>query len=249
MVAWTSELARVTLFPKGPVGLSPGTWKAVLGAEPDSTTRHRTLLVEAGPVDDLIFVAQRSSDRIDLLLSSRPEIVPLAGHPTEKLQVSIPLPRLLSEHVKRIGAWLSLGTEGPFKRIALGGVGHFPVASISEGNTTLKDRFLPFLDIGDAADLFYQVNRRRPSAKVQGVSLNRLSKWSVITGQSVFLPLGISAEIATLEREPPQHMVRVEVDLSTAPEESRTFAGAEATVVLDEFLALGCEILEKGDVP
>jgi hypothetical protein len=107
---------------------------------------------------------------------------------------------------------------------------------------------LPAIDIDtkNSSDLLYQINRPKPSTVVDGLKLNRLSKWGVLRAR-VVLQSGTSEPV----KYPPigeRFATRLEIDLNTAAERDEDLPRKLQAALLDELVKEGNEIAGKGDV-
>jgi len=103
------------------------------------------------------------------------------------------------------------------------------------------------VDAKGSSDFLYQINRWRPSQR-RGVTINRLSKWTV----SRIVHTRLMAAGGTLTASPfvdLGHAVRAELDINTAPSENAALDQEGAAAMLDEQIALALEIAAKGDIP
>jgi hypothetical protein len=145
--------------------------------------------------------------------------------------------------------WLVLNPKLPIARLAWGAVLVLPVQSRVAGYDTLQ-AFLPSLTIDSAgsSELLYQINRSRISHVIPGLSINRLQKWSVTKlqrfgmavagGGSIQANIGMGAEGC-----------RLELDINSSPEYPGLIPAEFYGPLLEEFVLLGTEIAEQGDVP
>jgi hypothetical protein len=145
--------------------------------------------------------------------------------------------------------WLLLNPKLPITRLAWGAVLVLPVQSRVAGYDTLQ-AFLPSLTIDSAGstELLYQINRSRMSHVIPGLSINRLQKWSVARfqsfgmaiagGESIQANLGMGADGC-----------RLELDINSSPEYPGPLPAEFYGPLLEEFVHLGTEISEQGDVP
>ena len=143
--------------------------------------------------------------------------------------------------------WLAIAPE--IKRLAFGAVLLIPVSNRDEGYTTLS-RYLPFpLDL-EARNFTYQINRRRDSRLgLPGLEINRLSKWSCLERRMTQLQFVIGESAIASEDSPSNFAMRLEVDINTVPEYPKSLESGNLTGLFSEFIELGAEIAEKGDIP
>ena len=94
----------------------------------------------------------------------------------------------------------------------------------------------------------YQINRRRDSRLgIPGLEINRLLKWSCLERRTAQFVVGETATVS--EDSPSNFAVRLEVDINTAPEYSKSLEPGNLADLFGEFVDLGTEIAEKGDIP
>lgn len=110
-------------------------------------------------------------DRIDWTL------IPGAQEAHEGFLSVGPVAEALESFVPVVSKWLPLAP--PLRRLALGMVLHDRVNAVADGYGRLADLLPIKLDPIGSSDLAYQINRPRPSTAVPGLTINRLSKWSV----------------------------------------------------------------------
>src|SRR5262249_10353878 len=112
---------------------------------------------------------------------------------------------------KLIDKWLKMQTIPPITRLAFGAVLLQPVETRIKGYEVLAP-YLPALNLNNASDLVYQINRPRKSwGKIAELEINRLSKWAVLTYQAVVVPnlLGSPRQVGE------SYASHLELDIST----------------------------------
>ena len=136
----------------------------------------------------------------------------------------------------------------PVTRLALGAVLVKPVSDLDAGYTELS-RYLPGvkLDFQQATDFLYQINRFRPSSSVSGVVVNRLTKWAMSVSGSIGISLTPGSGVV-VPSGPPQYACRLELDINSAPS-ADSIDTVKVGDLFREFVDLGYEIAEKGDIP
>ncbi len=103
------------------------------------------------------------------------------------------------------------------------------------------------IDPDGSSDLFYQINRPRPSATpIEGLRINRLTKWSVQIAQRLTVTLGPDGVVARTIGE--EQACRLELDINTAPTFSGMLPVEHLEQLLREMIDLGREIAQQGDV-
>jgi hypothetical protein len=177
-----------------------------------------------------------------------------------------PVDVALDTLLRRIGSWLPKATS--CVRLAVGCSGHIFVANKDDGYRVLQ-KYLPTmqLDAIGSSDFSYQINRPRPSHVVaDGLIINRLSQWGVITMtlqtqaslasanvlQSTPPPLQPQPQPQTLPLQftmKPVLYARAITDVSTAAENSKDLPAEKIPELLSELCSLSVEIFGVGDVP
>jgi len=121
-----------------------------------------------------------------------------------------------------------------------------PVENRAAGYRNLS-RYLPAvrLDPEGSQDFYYQINRPRRSTVVDGLQINRLSKWSV--AQFVPITLMLTPQSVQSGVGAGEEACRIEVDVNTAPHGNAELPSARLPEVFGELVRLGEEIVSKGD--
>jgi hypothetical protein len=240
--AWRVESLRVTTFPSEVVSTDQlNWWDNFVGLPPETVvSRPKTGQYQAhGDFEGRRLVLQVQPGRIEWnmspILKADEETVPYLG----------PLPEVLASFLKVVTAWLPHAPA--LSRLGFGGVVVQPVADVRSGYLLLQ-QYLPALpmDPDGSSDLFYQINRPRPSGQVANLRMNRLSRWSVQVAQQVTLTLG-STDVVTRAFNL-QASCRLELDINTAPDFGILPATALGNLLL-ETIDLGREIASDGDIP
>ena len=239
---WLAENLRLTIFTTGtpdPVGLS-GSWKGVVDDEPDTVELKpkEHVLQESGSFREATLTFRHIPHRIDWILRPSGAILDTWDAIGTFADETPPFVELMKK-------WLAVSPE--ISRLAFGATLINLVRDHDEGYTKVSG-YLPFdVDLG-ARNFSYQINRRRASRLgVPGLEINRLSKWSCMARRTAHLSVG---DITMVDDSPPSRFaVRLEVDINTVPEYPESLTPGNLADLLDECVALGVEIAEKGDVP
>jgi hypothetical protein len=162
-----------------------------------------------------------------------------------------PMPDVIApfqEYARRI---LGAASCPQSERLAFGAVLLRQTPSREDGYRELQGYLHSLrLDPANCRDLFYQVNRQRPSAVVSGCPVNRLSKWSLAHIHNIQVVIEIGGRPPTTHQDGDMILaVRVELDINTAREFQGQFLPEQQHKVLAELLDMGLEISEKGDIP
>jgi len=243
-VAWQAETLRLTAFPFERLSDKPGWWKEIIGEEPESRiVRPRQQgLQEEGDFDRgrLRVIAQPA--RIDWLFTVREKGDESEG-PFDTLG---PLALAVQVFQPPIDRWLrEFAPE--IKRLGFGAILLAEVPSRADGYGTLQ-RFLPSVRLEeDSSDFIYQINRKRPTTTgIDGLEINRLSKWSVMLRTDMVLSFqGIAA---TQMPGPVHHALRLELDINTAAEFVGPLPHDRLGDIFSELQEMAEEIAARGDV-
>lgn len=240
---WLAESVRLTAFMTVVPALEDlsGSWKALVGDEPDAAeVRPKERAVrESGPFHEATLTFRHTlPGRIDWTV-----------HPSEMVSESWATVGKFTDEtqpfVELMKKWLATGPE--IKRLAFGAVLISPVSSHDEGYTKLSG-CLPFDVDLEARNFMYQINRRRDSRLgIPGLEINRLRKWSCIERRTAEFVIGETATVS--EDSPSKFAVRLEFDINTVPEYPKSLERGNLADLFGEFVDLGAEIAEKGDIP
>jgi len=235
LTAWIGESMRLTTF-HGPQVEANDEWRHVTGQEPDSSVSKpkSNEKYETGMFNEslLTFGFNRMVGRIDWVLGDAA---------TEDGAPSFATPYLirrdvLNEVAKR---WLTARCP-PTDRIAFGAVVLLPVASSELAYRSLSD-YLNF-DIHDqgASDLTYQINRPRDSIAVNGVRINRMTKWS----RARFVKAVRGQENPVTD----QYYCRAEIDINNQFTPEGSLPHQRLVDLFGEMVQLADEIIRMGDI-
>lgn len=135
----------------------------------------------------------------------------------------------------------------PLSRLAFGAVLNVPVKSVSDGYRKLGG-YLPAvtLDSDNSRDFLYQINRSRRSTRVDGLTINRLSKWAVATAIFGQVPLTLPLQEHFTSQSFWAHL---ELDINTAPEYQAHLSPVQWRAIFSELVELATEVTIKGDIP
>jgi hypothetical protein len=232
IVPWQLQTVRLTAFtPNAP---EPGAWQAIAGHPPDDVVhkpRERSF-VERGAFNGMMLVAESNPLRSQIELQNiNPGDAPLSLLPGSVDDVVRALRGLAP-------AWLE--HTGPTTRLAFGAVALELQADRPAGYRRLAE-LLPGLRIDPGmSDLLYRINRARQSNVIPDLRLNRVSTWNPIEVQQLDL---LTREAAVVDTA-----VAVQLDINTAAENRTAIPAPLRQDVVAELVALGLEILDRGDV-
>jgi hypothetical protein len=240
---WKVESLRLTVFyPQGAVPNTEGLWNQVTGTDPESVVNRPKMgdRAEVGRYRDYPLAMQVLSRdaRIDWVMGGSfgafddPECMPA------RMDLFLAIMR----------PWLSASTT-PLSRLAFGAISMLRTGGWERAHDTLSN-YLNFDVDEEMSDFLYQVNRKRRSRVMSDIMINRLMKWSIAANYKGMVRLS-SEGPSSVQPEPPEFWVRVELDINTPPEqETGLQLRQEAlTDILDEMSLMVLEIVRQGDVP
>ena len=245
---WKAEGLRVTTFHDVGV-IAKGVeqlWEAITREKPEQlTSRPREgLTVAEGPYGGNTLQCIYRADRVDWNLQpvTPPPNIPIEGFMSMGL-----FPGVLPSFLDVARKWLE--ESPPVTRLAFGSLLLIETEDLPDAYRRLG-ALLPAvrLDADGSSDFFYQINRRRISASDPRILVNRLSKWSVMQGGAVALAV-VGNAVPQLSRSPDYFACRLELDINSAGPLSSSMPEAGVTQLFEEFVSLGKEIAQKGDIP
>jgi hypothetical protein len=240
---WNVCQARFTAFPIVPLEYSSfNWWPELTGEKPANRT-------ELPPIGKLTEEGTFASKK--LRLNIEPSRVDWFFEPSdEDASQTLGLPTVgkwpegIDQFSKLAKKWSKVNSLPKFRRLAFGAILSQRVNDLKEGYERLNEYLSAVqLDPGNSSDFFYQINRPRAKSKVLSqVSINRLSKWSVLRLESGIISDG---QMLPMTKKP-VFACRLELDISTAVDYARELEKLE--MLYDEFVDLGIEISECGDI-
>jgi len=240
---WELCLARLTAFPIEPLEYSTfNWWPELTGEKPENRKElpRNGKLTEEGNFVSKKLRLNIEPNRVDWFFepsdenaSQRSELPTIGKWPDD-----------IDEFSKIAKRWSKLNSLPKFRRFAFGVILIQTVKDLKEGYERLNEYLSAVqLDTANSSDFFYQINRPRAKSKVLSqVSINRLSKWSVLRLDRSF----ISVEQMMPMKKKTVFACRLELDISTDVDYANKLENLE--MLYDEFVNLGIEISERGDI-
>ena len=174
-----------------------------------------------------------------------------ADEPRPRLASLGLMPELIPPFREQAGRILGAASCPQSERLAFGAILLRETPSREQGYRDLQP-YLRSLEVDpvNTRDLFYQINRRRPSVAVPGCAVNRLSRWAVAEIRSIEVMIDAGGRAGRTHQDGDTiTVVRVELDINTCQEFQRQFPREQQHAVLTELLEMGIEISEQGDIP
>ena len=239
---WQAASLRLTVFPVPESEHSVQSWWTELldGPPEQIVTKPRSGETRLqGTTDNLLLQLRAEPMRITLQCSAKPPSLPPVGEHTLG-----PYTEARGEFSTLVSEGVSLGTFPDIERLAFGAVLCQPASTLQSGYRTLE-RYLPKVKIDDESrDFLYQINRRRPSRVIDGLQVNRLSKWSIALVQDMML----RGDGAVLKMASALSC-RSELDINTDPSRKRELPRDRLRDIFAECVAFADEIATNGDRP
>lgn len=239
-IDWQVESLRVTAFPVDISEVSAEViWKTCIGDKPEETRIQRdgTETREVWHGSGRLFLVKQI-DRLDWRYHVQteegedPPDYPIIGSLDSELSVIVELAK----------SWISSESMIPIRRLAFAAVLLYPVESTKSGYEVLRT-LLPTVNHENIKDLNFQVNRPCESNAIDGISINRLARWSVAR----FRFLATNLQVISSEDE--KSACRLEFDVNTSAQQIDAFAQDSMPDLVDELVGIGLGLSEQGDVP
>ena len=227
---WRTEHVRLTAFYAGshPTSLARDWWNAVTGSPPEGILEEpRTGTVQLqGAYEDAPLVVRAERGRFDI---ARPFS---ADQPTPDTLPAFT--DVLQPFVELADRWIGLKTSPPIQRLGFGAsaIKRFP--RIEDCRAEL-DGYLPSIDMQttEPMNFMYQVNHQCVSRAVDGLSVNRITKWS-------FQQLEVAAESPTFA-------IQLEMDINTTAEHTGSLD--RPALLFRELASFADQFAKEGDRP
>jgi hypothetical protein len=246
IAAWQVASMRISAFPSEVVPTERlSWWDDIVGFPPETVvSRPKAGQYQAqGEFEGRRLALQIQPGRIEWSVS------PLVKASEEDSDILVgPFPDVLASLLKVVANWLP--SAPALTRVAFGAILVQPVESVGSGYALLQRYLRPavVVDPTGSSDLFYQINRPRTSTSgIEGLRINRLSKWSVQVAQRITVTLGADGVAA---RNLGQDIgCRLELDVNTGQDFASKLPAERLGALLQELPDLGSEIAQKGDIP
>ena len=250
LTEWRPEHLRLTAFPLPGSNLpSLNWWQQVTGTEPDARNEEpkKGAAEISGSLGERKLVLSFQPERIDWRL------VPLdldpdnLGEGLEFLNIGL-FPDARETFIGICQRWFAQTDLPDFGRLAVGAVLNHPEVSRDAGYGRLPE-YLPVQNKDNSSDFVYQLNVPAPSGTgIEGLRINRLSKWSVVVMRRLGFQLTIGGATAAplLQTAQPIHALRLELDINTAAGFEGALPKARLSDILGELVNCASEVASNG---
>lgn len=249
---WTAEQLRCTAFIlPGNGSLSAAHWWTKLaGGDPEQVSSNPRIGASQahGKFEPGALIVSTQPGRVDWFLSpTMAAEVPILGQADAKLTAptlagAVEAFKIFSELSRK---WLSFDDIPPVNRLALGGVLVHPEEDKQAAYSRLQDYVPVKVDL-QSSDFLYQINLpTQTRLGIQGLMINRLSKWSV----SLFRLIAVMNDVrnpAALVGGDTAVALRSEIDINTAQEFLEVLPKERLVEIFDELIENGRNVITTG---
>jgi hypothetical protein len=246
---WIAEQLRLTGFrlPGAPDLAAEQWWEAVVGAPADESTANPKLGLKtlASTFDAGKLVLKLELGRIDWLFVPR-DPDPTAGLPSEFPSIG-PIAERLEVFSDIVTRWLGRNDAPDLVRLAFGTVVRHPEPDDRAAYSRLPD-YLPIRVDPESSDFSFQINiPTRSRSGIDGLRINRLSRWSVMALARVAFQFN-SVKMAAMPTPTTttDYALRLELDINTAPEFQGSIPKGRLIEVYRELVSGGQNIIAEG---
>ena len=121
-----------------------------------------------------------------------------------------------------------------------------PVKTVADGYKLLVEHMKSAsFNLDGGQEFVYQINRPRPSEKIKGLLLNRLTRWNASSWQPVTLEIAANTQVVKGQAK---YGAAITTDINTDGERTAPLPSESAVELIDELRDLTVEIRDKGDV-
>ena len=248
---WQALRLRATTFLLAESEIDSGSiWSTVVGGVPDEEQRRpkEGLLQQVGTLGDLTAVMRIAHPRVDFFLqptSQNPDTLPAASDwQAFSFRDAV---QTISEMASR---WFSLQLQ--VARVAFGATLVQPADAMRDAQARLTGYLNNVtIDSENSLDFLYQINRRRESQVIPQLTINRLSKWSIMTLATSSFAVQSGQNVAGTVLSAPLTQAfasSLELDINTVTVQDPSCAQSKLCALFGELVTLGKEIAEEGDV-
>lgn len=237
IAGWDAEMVRMTFFANEPISAAgKNWWQLVTGSAPETVVSRSAASEhsESGPFGRGVLEMKVSFNRVDWLYV--PIANPGKGHPSLGAASEV-----LSEIIGPLSSWMD-SPQASWTRVAFGAVTVFGVDDAADANNIIL-KYLSFLkvDPAQARDIFMQINFPVDSKVVDGLRVNKLSKFMAAAAQVVNLGPGAIIPMVKVE-----NFCRAEFDINTSGERSEILTGECIKPLSQELVSYCLEMLSSG---
>jgi len=246
---WTVEHLRGTAF------ILPGSsqpaghwWMKLAGTDPEQVTSNPRLgsSQAVGKFGDGTLIVSTYPDKVEWFLGP----IPTEAASIQEEAATEPKPPSIGGAVEAFDSfsalskrWLAFDDIPNVNRLALGGVLSHQEGDKSVAYLRLPD-YVPVQIRPESSDFLYQINLPTQSLSgVEGLVINRLSKWSV----AMFKLFALSISGVPFAQDLKTTIaLRTEIDINTAQEHQGELPKNRLSQILDELVDHGRDLIKNG---
>jgi hypothetical protein len=242
---WIAESLRLSLYSSEVIGLSEKDWSVLTGQDEAETRQTvpgggKRYSGRFGPGQLML---AGFGTRADVILSGLP-----ADQASETMEFSAvgAWDESRDFFVKATEAWLAQ-LSFPVVRLAFAPILLSETKDVVDSYEVLKGLLQSVQVVpGKMRELIYRINWPQDSKSVPGLTLNRITSWSGIQANVMFLQVG-GTEAATMQGPPESFAVRLEMDHNTDQGHKQPFEKQQLLPIYNELVALARENAELGE--
>lgn len=247
LAEWQAQQARLSVFPM-PDATTRSTdwWLEVTGGQPDETKtnpKQGSGLVQ-GEFDPGMLILKLEPDRIDWVLAPQErDLDEQVANP--EIPILGPITGTVDAFSAIAEKWLAREDLPAIARIAFGAVLVHSEKDRRAGYLRLPS-YIPVLIDPASSDFLYQVNLPPVPSEtgIDGLQLNRLSKWSVASIKT--FSFRFTGTAVRTQPAPEAFALRLEVDINTAPAFAGPIPRARLVELYRELVRIGRNIATDG---
>ena len=243
---WDTQLLRLTLFLRAPLD-GAGAWEKATRVPPetDENRPRESTRRQFGHVGDAGLLLLVTPARLDWMMGP-----PLPSRPTAAAGAFLgDALNTAGSFTGIIAPWLGATPDIKALRIAFG----LTAVTSTPDKSTAYDRLQELVpsvrfDAARMREVVYLVNRPAPSRHVDGMELNRITKWSALYAQPLFMATSEAVSSSPPSAETLSYL-QCECDNSTPAERVEAFANDQLVPIYEELRDLALANLERGEIP
>jgi hypothetical protein len=220
-------------------------WRLMTGGEPEQVTRNTASLqvVAEGPFSIGRLALAVSPGRVDWAISSLPP------SPGQQWPTVGTWPQCIQEFIPAVLEWLPAFTS--MVRLAFGAVVVLPVPDRAKGYRILESALSDLrIQLPEGiSDFLLQLNQPLTPSSSPGMTINRVTRWSVALLAPVWVQVAITpnapGNISVDTSRPQTSAVRVELDFNTPADWSQPIALEQAQGLVPELTRLAAEYVRE----
>jgi hypothetical protein len=239
-IEWAAENLRISLFSNQAVQVTDLDWRAITGQE-EAETRKVVPggRVFSGPFEDTLLSFAGTMNRADIVMSCAPEL-------STELPTIGPWETTRERFFRLTSEWIS-AVRFPITRVAFGAVLLCPTTGRKEAYAYLK-KLLSSVEVNpdEMRELIYRINWPTNSESIRGLSINRITQWSVIRLTVKAVQLGESQADTKISES---NAMRLEIDHSTDEARTELIDHKKVIPLYKELVTLAIQNASRGERP